>query len=135
MKKPTPRASPATLELYTKLVATHPGVELKGATLPYTAVNGNMSSMLSKSGQLALRLPSPEREAFLAKYRTQLHEEYGVVREEYVLVPPALLAKTSEIAKHFARSIAYTQGLKAKPTTRKTPASSKPKPAPKRQKG
>jgi hypothetical protein len=30
------------LALYEKLVATLPGVQRKGATVPYTSVNGNM---------------------------------------------------------------------------------------------
>lgn len=118
MGKPTPRASAKTLALYAKLVATLPSVELKGAAMPYTAVNGNMFSMLAKSGQVALRLPAPEREGFLARYRTKLHEEYGVVREEYVLVPAALLARTKELAVHFQASFDYVSGLKPKPTTR-----------------
>jgi hypothetical protein len=78
-----------------------------------------MFSMIGSSGKVALRLPAPDREAFLEKYDTTLQVEYGVVRPEYVLVPPALLAKTKELAKHFARSVAYARSLAAKPTTRK----------------
>jgi hypothetical protein len=40
------------LELYEKLIATNPSVERKGATVPYTSVNGNMFSYLSKEGKL-----------------------------------------------------------------------------------
>jgi hypothetical protein len=126
MAKPTPRADPKTVALYAKLVATVPGIELKGAALPYTAVNGNMFSMIGSSGKVALRLPAPDREAFLEKYDTELQVEYGIVRPEYVLVPPALLAKTRELAKHFARSVAYARALKTKPTTRKKKTGSSP---------
>lgn len=119
MAKPAPRADPKTLALYTKLVASAPGIELKGAALPYTAVNGNMFSMIGSSGRVALRLPAPEREAFLKKYDTELQVEHGIVRPEYVLVPPALLAKTRELAKHFEKSVAYARVLGSKPTTRK----------------
>ena len=45
------------LALYEKLVATNPKVERKGATVPYTSVNGHMFSYLSKEAKLALRLP------------------------------------------------------------------------------
>ena len=121
MNKPKEPASSLndTLALYAKLVATQPSVALKGATIPYTAVNGNMFSMLSKLGQVALRLPEVECAEFLTKYKTTLHEEYGVVRKEYVLVPPALLARTSELARYFALSYAHTKTLPAKPTTRR----------------
>ena len=68
----------AELSLYQKLVAASPGVELKGATHPYTSVNGNMFSCLHPPGRLALRLPDVERQAFLKKYKAGLFESYGV---------------------------------------------------------
>ena len=80
-------AKPTSLELYDKLVATNPDIERKGATVPYTSVNGNMFSYLSKEGKLELRLPPDEREGFLKKYNAKLCEAYGVVQKEYVEVP------------------------------------------------
>jgi hypothetical protein len=106
--------SPEKLALYEKLVATQPGVELKGASVPNTVVNGHMFSYLSKDGKLELRLPSPDREAFLAKHKAKLCEAYGKVQPEYVEVPDALFAKTAEIAKYFAASYAYVKSLKPK---------------------
>ena len=55
------------LEFYEKLVASLPGVERKGATVPYTSLNGHMFSYLSKEGKLALRLPEQARAEFIAK--------------------------------------------------------------------
>lgn len=107
------------LELYEKLVATIPGVPRRGATVPYTSLNGHMFSYLSKSGTLALRLPASARDAFITKYKTKLCEQYGIVQKEYVEVPDALLAKTSELKKFFAVSHAYVASLNPKPTTRK----------------
>ena len=107
------------LELYEKLVATNPKVERKGATVPYTSLNGHMFSYLSKQGKLALRLLAPEREAFLKKYKTKLCEAYGVVQPEYVEVPDALLAKTAELKKYFDASYAYVGSLKPKPSKKK----------------
>jgi TfoX/Sxy family transcriptional regulator of competence genes len=108
----------ARLVLYEKLVATQPRVERKGATMPYTSVNGNMFSLLTKSGTLALRLPEDERAAFLKKYRTKVTEQYGAVMKEYVDVPDALLGKTTELKEFFAISYKYAGALKVKPTTR-----------------
>ena len=88
-----PAAPPDKVELYEKLVATNPLIERKGATVPYTSLNGHMFSYLSKEGKLALRLPPPEREAFLKKYKAKLCEAYGVVQPELnVEVPDSLLA-------------------------------------------
>jgi hypothetical protein len=104
---------------YERLVATNPNVELKGATHPYTSLNGNMFSYLHPSGAMALRLPEGEREKFLKKYKTTLFEAYGVVQKEYVTVPDALLKKTAELRKYFEISYQYAQTLKPKPTKKK----------------
>jgi hypothetical protein len=112
------RAQTPELALYERLAATIPGVEVKGATVPYTSLNGHMFSYLSKGGTLSLRLPEGDREAFLKKYKTRLCVQYGIVQREYVEVPPAALAKTSELAKYFASGYAYVKSLKPKPTTR-----------------
>ena len=52
-----------SLALYERLVATNPEVERKGATMPYTSVNGHMFSFLGKDGGVALRLPAEELSA------------------------------------------------------------------------
>lgn len=67
----------ANLKLWEKLVATNPSVQRKGATMPYTSVNGHMFSLFTREAWLALRLPTAEREAFLKKYKTKLCEQYG----------------------------------------------------------
>ena len=108
----------AGLELYERLVATLPQVERKGATMPYTSINGHMFSLFTKEGTLALRLPADERAAFLDKYRTRLTEQYGAVMREYVDVPDALLADTRALKRYFAMSYEYTKSLRPKPTTR-----------------
>ena len=90
--------------------------------MPYTSLNGHMFSFLTKTGTLALRLPTKERDAFLKKYKTQLCEQYGTVMEAYVEVPDALLKKTLELKKYFDLSYAYVGSLKPKPTTRKKAA-------------
>jgi hypothetical protein len=119
-----PKPTPATilsdkLQLYEKLVATNPSVKRKGATVPYTSLNGHMFSYMSKDGKLALRLPPDQREVFLKKYNTKLCEACGVVQPEYVEVPAALLSSTRELKKFFDASYSYVASLKPKPTARK----------------
>src|ERR1035438_4087336 len=110
MAKPAAGAVPLDkLELYEKLVATNPNVERKGATVPYTSLNGHMFSYLSKQGTLALRLPTGEREAFLKKYKAKLCDAYGRVQPEYVEVPDSLLSSTQELQKFFDRSFEYVR--------------------------
>src|ERR1700730_10639427 len=107
------------LELYEKLVGTTPNLQRKGATHPYTSLNGHMFSYLHPSGSLALRLPKDEREKFLKKYETTLFEAYGVVQKEYVTVPDALLKNTKELQKYFELSWQYVQTLKPKATKKR----------------
>jgi len=103
------------LALYEAIVATNPEIPRKGATVPYTSLNGNMFSYLHSSG-LALRLPKGERERFLEEYDTKLFEAYGIVQKEYVTVPDALLASTAELQPWFETSFEYAKTLKPKPT-------------------
>jgi hypothetical protein len=122
MAKSAPKAPAESVALYEALLATNPAIERKGATMPYTSLNGNMFSLLTPDGTLALRLPDEDREAFLKRYDTTLCEQYGVVMKEYVRVPPALLKNTRVLAKYLEASYQYACSLKPKPTTKKKPA-------------
>src|SRR4029077_9611850 len=96
-----PTAPTERVDLYERLVATQPSLARKGAAMPYTSVNGNMSSYLGGSGVLALRLSPDDRQAFMARYGAGLHEAYGIVQKEYVTVPDDLLADTEELRPWF----------------------------------
>ena len=119
MAKPAPAAPPEKVRLYEALVATLPQVERKGAALPYTSVNGNMFSILSRKGVMGLRLSKADRESFLKDHRASLYADYGTVMPEYVAVPDDLLADTARMTPYMAASFAYAQTLRPKPTTRK----------------
>lgn len=109
------RAIPGeALALYDRLVATNPGVQRKGDTNPYTSHNGHMFTHLAAPGTLAIRLAPDDVEAFLKKYKTKLFEAYGVVKKDWVVVPDALLRKTSELRRYFESSYRYVQTLKPK---------------------
>jgi hypothetical protein len=86
--------------------------------MPYTSVNGHMFSYLDKEGRLALRLSTVDREAFIARFATSLHEAHGIVHKEFVTVPDDLLADTPGLEPYLAASFAYVSSLKPKPTKR-----------------
>jgi hypothetical protein len=113
-QKKTSIAHADKIELYDKLIQSNPQIERKGATVPYTALNGHMFSYLHPSGSLALRLPEDEREKFLKKYKTTLFQAYGATQKEYVTVPDRLLKDTKELGIYLALSYAYVKGLKPK---------------------
>jgi hypothetical protein len=65
LKKVT--APPDTVALYQRLIESVEGADAKANFgSAYTAVNGNMYSMISKHGVVGIRLPEPERSEFLA---------------------------------------------------------------------
>jgi hypothetical protein len=110
---------PERLEAYDRLVATVPGLERKGATMPYTAVNGHMSSFLANDGTLALRLSGPDRERFIEEHGAPLHQAHGTVLAEYVSVPDALVDDLDALQPWFETSHAHVSSLKPKATKRK----------------
>ena len=108
--------------LYEKLLASVDGIETKsnfGSS--YTAVNGNMYTMISKHGVVGIRLPREERDAFIAEYETELFrgDPAWPPAKEFVAVPDALLADTDALKPYLERSFAYVQTLKAKPARKK----------------
>jgi hypothetical protein len=114
------RIPAAKVDLYDKLIATHPEIERKGAANPYTSLNGHMFTLLHDSRSLAIRLPEDKREEFLKKYKTTLFKAYGAIMKEYVAVPDALLKNTKELQKYLELSYEYVKTLKPKPTKKKS---------------
>ena len=108
------------LEMYDTLIDSHPEIERKGVTSPYTSLNGHMFTYLSKTGSMGLRLPKDEREKFLERYKTTLYEQYGTIMKEYVKVPDSLLKNPEEMKKYLDISFAYIMSLKPKPTKKKS---------------
>ena len=108
------KQGPPNLGRYERLVATIPGVERKGVTLPYTSLNGHMFSFLAEDGTVVLRLAADDRSAFMERYGAGLHHAHGSVMREYVSIPDALADDTTSLAPWFERSRAYVAGLKPK---------------------
>ena len=116
--KKTPYPHPEKLALLEQLVAVIPGLERKGDTMPYTSLNGHMFSYIDKDGTYVLRLPAEAREAFIKKYKSKLHEAYGIIQKEYVDVPDKLMNNIKELMPYFTASYEYIKTLKPKPTAK-----------------
>lgn len=109
------------LRLYQRLLESVPGVaEKSNFGSAYTAVNGNMYSMISKHGLVGIRLPEAERAAFMARYGTELFrgDPAWPPAKEFVAVPDDLLERTDELAPYLERSLAYVLTLKPKASKR-----------------
>jgi hypothetical protein len=120
MTNSEPYPFPERLSTYDRLIATVPGLERRGAKMPYTSVNGNMSSFLADDGTLALRLSAADRERFMERYGASLHEAPGTVLKEYITVPAALADDVAALTPWFEASHAYVSSLKAKSTRRRS---------------
>ena len=104
------------LEAYDRLVATHPDIERKGKNLLYTSVNGHMFTVFSTEAKLGIRLPKPEREAFLTEFSTTILKSYGHNMPEYVTIPDALLQDTETLGPYLKMSYEYVTSLPPKLT-------------------
>jgi hypothetical protein len=116
MSKSKKAIPPERLDLYDKLIASHPEIEPNGKTMPYTSINGHMFSFLDPQGHMGLMLSTEDREEFMKKFDTRLMEQYGRVMKEYVAVPDELLEDTGRLAEYLRKSYDYVSTLKPKPT-------------------
>jgi TfoX/Sxy family transcriptional regulator of competence genes len=107
---------PTAVELYDKLIATFPDITRKGATMPYTSINGNMFTFVDKEGNLNLRLPEDRLQEFIKKYKAKQSVQHGVVMKEYVSVPEKLLTVTKDLRLWVTASYDYAKILKPKKT-------------------
>jgi hypothetical protein len=115
MKKKAHDIPDEIIQIYENLAQTIPGLQVKGAAMPYTSHNGHMFSFLDKAGNLSLRLPAAERNAFMEKFKTGLTEAHGTVLKEYVTIPENVLSDKEILQAYFAASFTYVSSLKPKP--------------------
>lgn len=112
---------PEKLALYQRLLDSVEGVDPKSNFgSAYTAVNGNMYSIISKHGVVGIRLPEPDRTAFLEKYGGELFrgDPAWPVAKEYVAVPDDLLPDTDTLTSYLETSLRYVGTLRPKATKR-----------------
>lgn len=63
-KKETDIIEAKKIDAYKKLIATIPGIELKGDNIPYTSCNGHMFSYFEKMGLLVCACPKKRGKHF-----------------------------------------------------------------------
>ena len=102
------------LKVYDKMIEALEGIERKGATMPYTSLNGHMFSFLDAEGRLSLRLSTESREAFIDRHQTKLAEQHGAILKEYVVVPDELFQNVRSMKEYFRESYEYVKSMKPK---------------------
>ena len=106
------------MALYQRLIEAVEGVDAKSNFgSAYTAVNGNMYSMISKHGVVGITAAGAGPNGVpRGPHTTELFrgDPAWPPAKEYVAVPDALLADTEALRPYLERSYRYVQTLKPK---------------------
>ena len=125
------KSPPELVATFEEVFPGPPAVARQMFGYPAGFVNGNMFMGLFQD-KMVLRLPDAPRAELLAEGATTFEPMSGRPMQEYVTVPPALLADPDALDPWVAKALAYGESLppkaaKAKPKPRPKPEA-KPKP-------
>jgi len=113
---------PDRLALYQRLLASVPEIEEKSNFgSAYTAVNGNMYSMISKYGVVGMWLPEDVRAGFIERFGARMYQADPAwpVSKKLVAVPDDLLEDTGTLRPYMEASYRFALTLRPKPTTKR----------------
>ncbi len=108
------------LACYTRAVAQHDGIKIKGAKSTYTAINGNMFSFVDDINRLCLRFSEPRKAELNEMYGASDVIQYGAVMRGYVAIPPEITGDEFVLQELFVESLGFARRLKPKATKRKS---------------
>lgn len=104
------------LKLYDALIAKCPHIERLGKSMPYTAANTHMFSLLNKDGEVGIRFSEEVKEKYIEELPSTIYKSYGAVMRGYVLIPDELLENDLDrVAEMLNESYEYVMSLKANP--------------------
>lgn len=106
----------ATKDTYAAIADQHWDMPIKGKANPYTSMNGNMFSFLSKQGDICLRLSKDSQSAYWQAHGGEPVMQYGSVMRGYVALSDEVLADGDACAHWFSLCLADAQALPAKAT-------------------
>lgn len=99
------------LELYDQAVELVNGLERLGKTMPYTASNTHMFSIMTKDGRLGIRLSKESREVFNKDKEVKVFKNYGATMREYVEIPSKMLENSQMVADLLLEAWNYVNKL------------------------
>lgn len=111
------KTNPAVLTAFDRMIAGVEGVERRGATMPYVAVNGNMYAMINKADTIGLMLSDKDFATFISTYNAKPFESIpGLQTKNFVAIPPTMYVDLRTMQMWFKLGYAYAARLPAKPT-------------------
>jgi hypothetical protein len=106
----------ATKDEYAALADQHWGLPIKGKANPYTSMNGNMFSFLSKDGAICLRLSKDNQATYWQAHGGEPVTQYGSVMQGYVALTDDVLNNADLRNRWFDECLTDAQVLPARPT-------------------
>ncbi|MFY0643125.1 MAG: hypothetical protein JXR19_01515 [Bacteroidia bacterium] len=103
---------------YEALASAIENLEIKGKTMRYTSINGNMFSFISKDDEIGIRLSQKDR-ALIISMGGEPMMQHGRPMKEYIHIQEFMLNDIEVLPFWIKKSINYARTLKPKPTTRK----------------
>ncbi len=107
------------ISIFEEMADAYPDQKVKGKSMPYLSLNGNMFGFISKENQLVLRLSKEDRAAFLSSFEGSEIFQHGVLMKDYVAVPTSLLEDKEGLAGCFEKCWTNATSLKPKPSKKK----------------
>lgn len=102
------------LKIYDELVTKCPRFERKGKTVPHTAANGYMFSILNKAGELGIRFSKEVQKKYIEEFNSDIFKSYNSVMQGYVLIPDQMLENLDLLAEYLNESYDYVMSLEPK---------------------
>ena len=102
------------VKLYDTIIEAHPVSTRKGKNNPYTSMNGHMYSMVTKEGQVAIRMSKDERIQYMEEVNPNEVVTYNTMMKEYIEISDELLQDQDAVLSLLDQSIEYIKTLKPK---------------------
>ncbi|NER15274.1 hypothetical protein GWK08_17590 [Leptobacterium flavescens] len=102
------------LKLYDTIIDKCERFERKGKTMPFTAANGYMFTLLNKAGEIGIRFSKEVQEKYIQEFNTTLYKSYNAVMQGYILIPEEMLKDVDNVAKLMDESYDYVMSLPPK---------------------
>lgn len=102
------------VKIYDAIIEAHPESTRKGKNNPYTSMNGHMYSMVTKEGQVAIRMSKDVRAKYMEEVNPKEVVTYNTMMKEYIEISEELLQDQQAVLSLLDQSIEFIKTLKPK---------------------
>ena len=106
-------------DVYDQLINSFTEVELKGKTMHYTSMNGNMFSFVSKDGEMGFRMTEEDKSHYIINAGAREMLQHNRVMNGYIQVTETMISNPEKLNEIFVKSIAFAKTLKPKTTKKR----------------